>query len=94
MTSTLLLLALASLLTFDVCFTTRRITKLGPDVELNPIVRYLVKKLGPFNGSTIGILLPNTLLYSLLFAFHCDIAMGYFLGVRSLLTVLQLKSHE
>jgi hypothetical protein len=39
-------------------------------------------------------MLPNAVVLSLLAVFHFDIALGFVAGIRSMLTILQLKSIE
>lgn len=94
MTSIVLLAALASLLTFDACFTARRMNEIGIDVELNPVVRWLSRKLGATLGSAIGIVVPHGFLYSLFFAFECNLALSFFCGIRTMLTIMQLISQS
>lgn len=87
----ILLLVLASTLTFDACLTTRRMNEIGIDVELNPVIRWAAKKWGAFLGSTIG-LLPHALMYGVFFAYDCQRILCFLAGVRVMLFIEQLHS--
>jgi len=92
MTTFLLLLVLACLISFDGIVTEKRIKKHGPEIELNPVVRYLAQKLGAFKGSALGVVLPNAIVAGFLGAFGWDIPLAYIAGVRTYLAIQQLIS--
>jgi hypothetical protein len=66
--------------------------EIGFDVELNPVIRGISRKYGAFLGSFLGMVLPHSILYATLAAFNLNVALGFFVGLRTMLALLQLKS--
>jgi hypothetical protein len=90
----LLSITCVGLTIFDAYFTTKRMNEIGNDVELNPVVRGIAKRLGATTGSLLGIVAPQALLILLLADFHLDLALSFILGMRTFLTIKQLASRN
>ena len=90
LTLTLYLLVLA-LAGSDVAFSNRRIRLYGPKVEANPLARSAYGKWG-LPGLTLAIMWPSLVVASVLAFLGADIPQAWFLGIRSCLLGMQLKS--
>lgn len=82
------------LVAFDQQITVKRVEEYGPNIELNPIVRSAVVRWGAFPGSTIGLVLPNAIVLSLLVAFKLKLILTFYAGFKSCWALMQLKSLE
>ena len=83
--------ALFLLLTFlDLEFSKRKIAEYGIDVELNPAIKWLIKKTNIDWGVTLGVLIPTSGL--VVAGWYFPMILAFMLGVRSLLFLLQYKT--
>src|SRR5690242_8116860 len=88
----LLLGALALALSgFDAWLTRHRMIAYGPEVELNPVIRWFGPRWGGFFG-----LMSNLAALVLLFHFNLSRGLAFWAGLKSGLFALQLRSlsHE
>lgn len=74
----------------DLEFTKRKIAECGIEVELNPMIRWLVRKTNLAWGAWLGVMLP-TFGWALV-GLKEPMILAFMLGVRSLLFVLQVRS--
>ena len=70
-------------------FTKRRISEFGVEVELNPLIRGLVKGIGIY-GVDVGVCIPTTIIGIL--GLKYPNLLTFALGVRSCLFLLQWRS--
>jgi hypothetical protein len=73
----------------DAEFTKRKLSELGVEVELNPVIRGLSRLLGIRIGVDLGIVLPTGAL-AIVGWYHPWLLL-YVLGVRSCLFLFQLR---
>jgi hypothetical protein len=74
----------------DLEFTKRKIAESGIEVELNPLIRWLVRKTNLAWGAWLGVMLPT---FGWMAAgYKVPMLLAFVLGVRSLLFVLQVRS--
>ena len=74
----------------DLEFTKHKIDEFGIEVELNPLVKLLVPKLGVEAGADLGIVLITLLLGLLGWFFPCFLC--FLIGVRFCMVLLQRLS--
>ena len=72
---------------FDGWLTRKRMLTFGPQVELNPVIRWFGPRFGGFYG-----VMSNFVALFLLFHFQWPRAIAFFAGAKSALCVLQLNS--
>ncbi len=86
-TTSLIFGALALILSgFDAWLTKHRMIAYGPQVELNPVIRWL----GPSRGAFFG--LTSNFLYIFLFFLFSQPLLAFFAGLKTGLFVLQVRS--
>lgn len=86
----LLLIAVASI--YDWFISVKRILKFGPEIELNPIVRWLISWLGIKKGLFLGIF-PGAICAGVLFSvLSLPRLLGFFTGIKAAYFVLQLTA--
>jgi hypothetical protein len=83
---------LFGLATFDTFLTSRRIRTYGKWVELNGLIRRLVKWFGPEAGSILGILGPTLLWVLCAKAFNATWLVALLVGLRARFCWIQLES--
>jgi hypothetical protein len=83
-----------ALVCFDLGVTISRTLQFGPEVELNPVVRFLARRLGAISGSILGLVPMNFAVIAMLVVFHFDSALSFILGLRTMLTLKQLASFQ
>ena len=91
-----LLLSLATILgatIYDIRTTSSRISKFGPDVELNPAVAKLAKRLGT-KGIAIAITAPNLVILIVAAILQSPILVAALAGWRAAWMVNQLLADE
>ncbi len=86
--------AVAFVLTLhDALFTVRRMEKYGPQVEMNPLVKYLIQKGGSIVGAVAnGVVFPSIAIVAGLDYFGWDHLLAFYVGVRSWLAISQMAS--
>lgn len=73
---------------FDIWFTHRRVKKYGVGVELNPLSKSLMQKLGILNGLSISAI-PAIAIPVLLSVFNLPLWLAFYVGLR-----VQLFTHQ
>lgn len=87
------LFALATLIIgYDMSVTHRRVTKYGPNAELNPLTRYLFQEVGVLNGILAGIGVPHLLFSLVALQFGWTTAYAFYTGWLGKQFVLTLAS--
>jgi len=74
---------------FDVWYTIRQLTRLGPEVELNGFIRWIIPKTSVASGVFTGIMVPTLLLVPLGLRFPS--LLVFLLGCRTTLASFQLR---
>jgi len=75
----------------DLEFTKRKISEYGVKVELNPVIRFLISKLGIEYGCDLGVVAP-TLIFAAWGWYHPEL-LAFMLGVRTCLFLFQLQNY-
>ncbi len=83
------LLILAAMASFDAAYTVRQLTKYGVEVELNPLIPWLVRRIGMVPGVWLAVSVPS-LLYALL-GFEWHWILETYVPIRGFLMGLQLS---
>jgi hypothetical protein len=65
---------------YDV-YITAKILQANPDGELNPLVKWLEKQVGPHNAAVAGVLVPKLALISFCAMAHSILAFGVLTGM-------------
>lgn len=77
----------------DALFTQRRMTKYGPQVELNGLVCYLISNgCGLVTSVAVGVVLPSIAIVISTDALEWDHVLAFYVGLRSYLALSQIKS--
>lgn len=82
------------LVCFDLGVTIGRVLQFGPEVELNPVVRFLCRRMGAISGSILGIIPLNFAVIVALAVFHFDSTLAFIAGMRTMLTLKQIASFQ
>lgn len=83
-----------ALVCFDLGVTISRVLEFGPEVELNPLVRFFCRRVGAISGSILGLLPLNFGVIVALAVFHFDSTLAFIAGLRTMLTLKQLASMD
>lgn len=75
----------------DLEFTKHKIADHGIEVELNPVIRCIVRKLGLEWGAGVGVIVP-TLAFACFGWFHPEL-LAFMLGIRTTLFLFQLRGY-
>lgn len=86
--STLLLL----LAFLDVEFTKRRLWEEGIDIELNPVIRFLCRKITIDYGVPVGVIIPTFVIIAI--GWCVPDVLPFMLGVRFCLFLFQCQSRN
>jgi len=75
---------------FDAEFTKRRLSEFGIGIELNPVVRWLSKRIGISFGVTLGVTIPTGCL--IVAGWYVPGLIEFMLGIRFCLFLFQWRS--
>ena len=89
-----LVLLIALFSGFDFQTTTRRLGLFGLAVELNPIARWLIEKLGNVPGVALSIAVPASLWTAFFLAWDLDLALAFYAGMKGELVRAQIYSFK
>ena len=76
---------------YDAQLTRRRLASFGPDIELNPLVRWLARR-GSINLAVrLGVIAPSAIL-AVAGAIFAPLLLAFYAGMRAQLLIAQLLS--
>lgn len=80
-------IGLASLV--DVLISWKQAKRFGSEIELNPLVSWLMPRLGNLLGSAVGILTPTAAIVALLW--HAPLVLAIYTGIKLHTTLQQIS---